>query len=417
MRFLDQFYICKKNIIGRKKSSLSYVILTFVLSLVILIVLTLTNTICDYISKNIDNNIEYRTVFVKYDVIDESLNSVINKVKKINHVSVVLEKDEYDTYVKINEFKSSKTDGEVNLVATTPDMSPPIIYGRNINENENNILICPINFIADSNASERSDLYKEDYVDIKKYLNKYIDIRYYTYDYSHEIPQKIKENVSKYQLIGLYDSSDSYSNNNVCYASTSDILKINRISNGNMEEYVQGVYWYPIAIIDNSRNVQSVVDKINDLGYTSVQKLEINTELIDNIKTASLIISILISFLSFFCIRIFVSKLLKDIKSDIGILKAIGYTNNYIFMIVLLEIIILSSIGILISFLLYTILYSTGMYITNNSSIMWTKFDLEYSVYGIIAVIAIFLLTSFICCSTMKKKINKISIINVMNDL
>ncbi len=417
MKFLDLIYICKSSIIRTKKSNYWCFVFCSVISLMILIAFTLEKTISNYINDNIEKNIEYRTIFIQYDVLSETLTSVISKVSDLEHIDAVLKKEEYDTYVYVNQFKTSKTNGEINLIATNFIMNPPIIYGRNIEKDEKNVLICPINFIADSNLLLRRDLNKEDYIDVRNYLNKEIEISYYAYDYSYEIPRKVGKSTSKYKLIGIYDTNDNYLNSNVCYAAIDDISKINDIINGNMSEYTQDVFWYPIAIVDDSKNIDKVIEKLNNLGYSVLKKIEINTFIVNNIKKIILIIVFADLIISLICMRIYTKKKINDVNKDIGIFKAIGYTNSDVFKIIFFENIILEFIGTVIGVIVYTILLVITKFLINNSNIMIYNLKLNYSIFGLSVIIILTIFTTYLCCVSLRNRIIKTNVINEINDL
>lgn len=416
MRLHDHLLFGIRNLFRRKKNTMVNIAIISLSIVVLLGSFTIADTISTFIEKNIDKNIEYRAMFVRYDVTEESLSSAMEKLSEIDNVYKVLEQEEYQTTVNINEFKSEKTDGEIHLVGSNKELTPSIIAGRNIEDDDAHVLICPINFIAAGNLDSRNDLNRNNYLNGKKFLNTEVTVTYNSYDYSEETPKILKEYSSKFKVIGLYDAYDSYSELNVCYTSFSDVEKINKLMKGNMDEYTEKVYWHPIVIVDDSKNVEKVSKEIINLGYTPQQLLNINTKLSTNIKNICVLLAIITSIVSFISIILYVIKALKGRENEIGLLKAIGYKNKDIFVSLLIETLLIGIICFLITFIIYTILYFFAYYLTNYSSIIWSRFIVKYSYLGILLSLTYTVVIPIVCSAILSNKISKINPIDIMRD-
>lgn len=402
------------DLLRRKKSSLINIFIITLSILAILIIITLSNTLSNFIQNNIDKNIQYRTMFVKYDVMNESIDSVMSNVKHIDHVHMVLEQQKYKTYVSVDEFKTKKTDGEIQLISSDKDMVPQIVAGRNMKDNEKNVMICPYNFVADSNVDNRTDLYRTDYIDGKRYLDKDIIISYNSYDESLEIPKILETFTKKFKIIGLYDSYDNFSGENICYAPFSSVDEISEnIENNTSNEYE--IFFHPVVIVDDSKNVDKVFNDIKNLGYNPVKTMNIDIKTTQYIKSIGFILVIATSTVSFICILIFVYKAIRDRKSEIGILKAIGYKNKYIYIFFVVETIILGIVSILIALLIYTSLYFFAYYVTHYAGIVWSRFIIKYEYTCIVLVLTCIIIIPVICSSIFYRKIRNINPIEILN--
>lgn len=415
MRVYDYFLLGIKNILKRKKNNITNILIISVSSLILLVIFTISNTISDFIQKNIEKNVEYRTLFVKYDVVNESLDNVIEKLSTINNVYKVLEQEKYQTFVDVDAFKTEKTDGELRLVASDAFLTPPIIEGRNIEENDTNVIVCPLNFIADGNVSTRTDLYRTDYINGRDFLNKEIEIKYKSYDYSSEVPKVLKEYSKKFKLIGLYDTYDNYSSDNTCYVTFSDLDLLNETMKGNLDEYSEGVFWHPIVIVDDSKNIDKVSEDILNLGYTPIKRLGIDTNLSTNIKNVSIIMAVITSIICFISISLYIIKSIKDRYEEIGLLKSIGYKNNNIFILLTTEAFLVGIISFLIIIIAYIILYFSAWYVINFSSVIWSRFSIEIPYLAILLVIIFTFIIPIICSFIFAKKIKNINPIDIIN--
>lgn len=416
MRILDYISFGIKNLIHYKKRTISNIVITFSIILIILIAFTASNTIINFIEENINKNIEYRTMYVKYDVMQESLSSVTKKLSEVKNVIKVIEQDKYQSYITIDKFKTNKTDGEINIIASDSTLLPPVVVGRSPNSNDKNYLICPTKFIADSNLSTRTDLTKEDYIDGKNFLKKEITIKYYSYDYSKEIPEILNRYEEQYQLIGLYNTYDNYAKDNTCYTSFTNVARINENMSGNSEEYTEEVYYHPIIIIDDSKNIDSVYEEITSMGYTPIKRMNIDRNLINNIKLISLSVILIAIVISIICMITIILKNIKDQEQEIGLLKALGYTNANISLSFLVESLIIGLISLIISTSIYTILYFIISNLINNTNLIFTKITINYSWYSVLISFIIIIIIPVISTFTWFKRIKNINIVNLINN-
>ena len=413
MKLNDCLILGFKNLF--KKKTITNIFVIFISFLTILSILTIYNTISNFIEKNIENNIEYRTIFVKYDVIKDNLDNVIFKLSNVNHVHKVLEQNDFETNVKVTEFKTNKTNGEIRIIASDNESTPQIVLGRNLNDEDKNVLICPTKFIADGNIQDRRDLYKSDYIDGNDFLNKKVEVTYKSYDYSKEIPKVLKEYKENFEVIGLYDAYNNYSGENVCYTNSLEVIRINKIIEGNLEEYSSEVFWYPIVIVDNSVNVSDVISEITKIGYTPIKQMNIDIKLINEIKYVCYIITFIMIVMSFLSINAYMKKSINDRKEELGIYKTIGYSNKNILKTLLVETLLINIISFLLAITIYSILYFIANFIISHFSIIYSRFVVNFSTLGFIICLICIIITSCFCSLFTYKKIKLINPIDIIN--
>ena len=223
------------------------------------------------------------------------------------------------------------------------------------------------------------------------------------------------EYTDTFEIVGLYDTYDNYSGDNVCYANFSKVKELNKIMEGNLNEYSSEVFWYPIVIVDNANNVDIVISEISKLGYTPIKQINIDTKLISGIKSICYIITFSMLLMSFINISIYIAKSINDRKREFGIYKTFGYRNKDILKLILLETLFVEILGFLLALIVYSVLYFIAYYVTNYSSVIFSRFIIEFSFVSIcISLIYIFLLPCLYSLMFIKKikNINPIDIIN-----
>lgn len=123
---------------------------------------------------------------------------------------------------------------------------------------------------------------------MNKYLNKNIDIYYYTYNND----ESKNVNYDTLKIVGIYDNNTNIIDENICYAHKNLIEKI---YNKSYENYNQDNITPSIFIrVDNIKNIDFVKEKLNDLGYESSSLVLINSKFINFVNVTSFLIGIFI---------------------------------------------------------------------------------------------------------------------------
>lgn len=214
----------------------------------------------------------------------------------------------------------------------------------------------------------------------------------------------------------MYNTYDNYAKDNTCYTSFTNVAKINKNMSGNSEEYTEEVYYHPIIIVNDSKNIDSVFEEINSMGYTPIKRMNIDSNLIGNIKLICLSILLIAIVISIICMITIILKNIKEQEQEIGLLKALGYTNKNISLSFLVESLIIGLISFFISILIYTILYFIISNLINNTNLIFTKIAINYSWYSVLISFIIIIIIPIISTFTWFKKIKNINIVNLINN-
>lgn len=377
MKILDYYLMSINNIKGNKKAFFrNSVLIGISLSILILSSIT-TDSINNVLEKNIKNNLSYRSIYVSnYEEIDQK--TFIKNIEEIEHVAKAIPQEAYSTNIDIDSIDGEKLSGALSLIGSNNDISPQIIAGRKIEENEKNVCIVPKKFQLQNLEDSTKD---NEIIDGEELLNKEIEIVYYNYDYSNEYPQKINTIKEKFRVVGVYDQEINMGEYYECYINFEDILEIkNEITkNSNYISKFDPI----LAIVDNSENLETVMNSLKELGYNVLLRSIPNTKLIDIIESVCTVLSICTIIIALSSIIINVIKTAEERKYELGLLKAFGYNKRNLWYSIIMESVITAIIGFILScifvFLVVVILY---LVLQNaNSELRKIEFIIEYNAF------------------------------------
>ena len=225
---------------------------------------------------------------------------------------------------------------------------------------------------------------------MNKYLNKNIDIYYYTYNND----ESKNVNYDTLKIVGIYDNNTNIIDENICYAHKNLIEKI---YNKSYENYNQDNITPSIFIrVDNIKNIDFVKEKLNDLGYESSSLVLINSKFINFVNVTSFLIGIFIILFLIIIINFINKKNISDKSKIINLYRCFGYTKNDITKILYIENSYISLISICISiiftFLIFIILKITIYY----NPFLFSIFPIIYNYFTIIiSLIIIFVINIY----------------------
>lgn len=267
MRILDYLKLAKTNL--KRNTKLFWRNATLIsLSITILLASYITaSSMNNALDRLIRDNITFRTLYVnKKDYSEISAD----EIEKVNHVDKVINQNNFKINIDIVKINNEKTDGSINLIGSNEKISPPIIKGRNIYEDENDECILPQKFYI---GNIREKLNNNEIIDGEKLLGKEIEVSYYTYKYIEGDSETLKkqEHIKKMTVVGIYDTEDTMGDYNECYVSYDLMEDINNtISYGTNSGGNSPV----LAIIDNSENIDKVIHELSELNYDAFQYSE-----------------------------------------------------------------------------------------------------------------------------------------------
>ena len=335
----------------RNKKNAFYVIVLSLFTVVLLSLLTFKNSLINYIDNFIIKNIGFRTISVspRDDVEDFGYSDLIS----INHVQDVHSAN-YDTASVESTFKSDELDGYIDLVYANYSILPSNVVGEKFDADDTGSAICPIDFLPSSEAFNLL-------VDEKKFLSGYellntsFQINYYSYLFDGKRLIENDKYIKEFKIVGIYDAKKVMNPSNTCYISKKDMEEIKSITTVNNENTIYGF----MVIVDNIKNVELVLNDLEKKGFSRVNiRSQIDYDIINKILFAcNIVVSVIMASIVIIIINYTKKKYFNDIKS-IGLLMTMGYSNNIIVFIYLLEIVYSSIFSYLIGLFLFLIIYN-----------------------------------------------------------
>ena len=335
----------------RNKKNAFYVIVLSLFTVVLLSLLTFKNSLINYIDNFIIKNIGFRTISVspRDDVEDFGYSDLIS----INHVQDVHSAN-YDTASVESTFKSDELDGYIDLVYANYSILPTNVVGEKFDADDTGFAICPIDFLPSSEAFNLL-------VDEKKFLSGYellntsFQINYYSYLFDGKRLIENDKYIKEFKIVGIYDAKKVMNPSNTCYISKKDMEEIKSITTVNNENTIYGFS----VLVDHIKNGELVLNDLEKKGFSRVNiRSQIDHDIINKILFAcNIVVSVIMASIVIIIINYTKKKYFNDIKS-IGLLMTMGYSNNIIVFIYLLEIVYSSIFSYLIGLFLFLIIYN-----------------------------------------------------------
>lgn len=334
MKLNDYIFLANKNLSRRKRTVIVNTILISVSTIIFVLGLSFTRCFMNTVNKAILNNPSYRTIVV-LGVEENEQDNIIQKIKEDKNIAMVLREKEYNTYVELKNIGTESINKSVGLNGASESVSPQVISGRNIKNDDEDVCIIPKKLFF---YSGREDFNKDDYIDGENLIGKKIKIEYHSRDDSREEINNIF--YKELEIIGVYNADEYVMDGNDLFVPFSIVNKIrtdieeNWIKDPNTH-YSGGNSIY--AIVNNSLNVEESFERIQTLGYRSLIRSTTNTLIVVIINT---IVGIVVGVFVLIVLINITSSTIKSIderKYEIGMLKAIGYKNKNIQIILLIE--------------------------------------------------------------------------------
>ena len=335
----------------RNKKNAFYVIVLSLFTVVLLSLLTFKNSLINYIDNFIIKNIGFRTISVspRDDVEDFGYSDLIS----INHVQDVHSAN-YDTASVESTFKSDELDGYIDLVYANYSILPTNVVGEKFDADDTGFAICPIDFLPSSEAFNLL-VDEKNFLSGYELLNTSFQINYYSYLFDGKRLIENDKYIKEFKIVGIYDAKKVMNPSNTCYISKKDMEEIKSITTVNNENTIYGF----MVVVDNIKNVELVLNDLEKKGFSRVNiRSQIDYDIINKILFAcNIVISVIMASIVIIIINYTKKKYFNDIKS-IGLLMTMGYSNNIIVFIYLLEIVYSSIFSYLIGLFLFLIIYN-----------------------------------------------------------
>ena len=418
MSFFDELKLSILLIV-REKKKIFYVLLIFLISILSLLILNFNDNVGELMLKYLNNNIGFRTVNVmqRSNYVEnggeESLLKDVNEIANMEHVIDVYQSDYREVVIRKSDFESDKLDGTITLKRAVEQTLPTIKAGKKI-ENEG-VMVCPIAFYPNYNPLE---IYKDNIINGNDLLNNKYKVYFYNYVLD-ENKRPIENELLSYEfeVIGLYDNTETLDDNGVCYIPAEDLKKIIDAQKLENEKNSNISIDYSIdVVVDDINNVTNVENELENNGFEvlgTISTFDIQTI---NIIRIVIIFVLFISISSSFIISsLYIRKKMINEQKTIAILKTSGYLKKNIITIYVMQTLILN----LIIYLLSIILFNISFYIIINRIPLLIGIDLlmgkiklrclPYIISFVIVVIIPSIITLFGIKKMYKYDISKLS--------
>lgn len=418
MSFFDELKLSILLMV-REKKKIFYVLLIFLISILSLLILNFNDNVGELMLKYLNNNIGFRTVNVMQrsnyveNSGEESLLKDVNEIANMEHVIDVYQSDYREVVIRKSDFESDKLDGTITLKRAVEQTLPTIKAGKKI-ENEG-VMVCPIAFYPNYNPLE---IYKDNIINGNDLLNNKYKVYFYNYVLD-ENKRPIENELLSYEfeVIGLYDNTETLDDNGVCYIPAEDLKKIIDAQKLENEKNSNISIDYSIdVVVDDINNVTNVENELENNGFEvlgTISTFDIQTI---NIIRIVIIVVLFISISSSFIISsLYIRKKMINEQKTIAILKTSGYLKKNIITIYVMQTLILN----LIIYLLSIILFNISFYIIINRIPLLIGIDLlmgkiklrclPYIISFVIVVIIPSIITLFGIKKMYKYDISKLS--------
>lgn len=418
MSFFDELKLSILLMV-REKKKIFYVLLIFLISILSLLILNFNDNVGELMLKYLNNNIGFRTVNVMQrsnyveNSGEESLLKDVNEIANMEHVIDVYQSDYREVVIRKSDFESDKLDGTITLKRAVEQTLPTIKAGKKI-ENEG-VMVCPIAFYPNYNPLE---IYKDNIINGNDLLNNKYKVYFYNYVLD-ENKRPIENELLSYEfeVIGLYDNTETLDDNGVCYIPAEDLKKIIDAQKLENEKNSNISIDYSIdVVVDDINNVTNVENELENNGFEVLGTISTFDMQTINIIRIVIIVVLFISISSSFIISsLYIRKKMINEQKTIAILKTSGYLKKNIITIYVMQTLILN----LIIYLLSIILFNISFYIIINRIPLLIGIDLlmgkiklrclPYIISFVIVVIIPSIITLFGIKKMYKYDISKLS--------
>lgn len=418
MSFFDELKLSILLMV-REKKKIFYVLLIFLISILSLLILNFNDNVGELMLKYLNNNIGFRTVNVMQrsnyveNSGEESLLKDVNEIANMEHVIDAYQSDYREVVIRQSDFENDKLDGTITLKRAVEQTLPTIKAGKKI-ENEG-VMVCPIAFYPNYNPLE---IYKDNIINGNDLLNNKYKVYFYNYVLD-ENKRPIENELLSYEfeVIGLYDNTETLDDNGVCYIPAEDLKKIIDAQKLENEKNSNISIDYSIdVVVDDINNVTNVENELENNGFEVLGRISTFDIQTINIIRIVIIVVLFISISSSFIISsLYIRKKMINEQKTIAILKTSGYLKKNIITIYVMQTLILN----LIIYLLSIILFNISFYIIINRIPLLIGIDLlmgkiklrclPYIISFVIVVIIPSIITLFGIKKMYKYDISKLS--------
>ena len=343
-------YIITKN--KRNKRNIFLIILFLICFILVNFTIIYYQNHVYKINKSINDSIDGRTFLVspKSNIIQNMTEEEFynykydyDKINSIGHVVASFPahvQSGYDSSLKDDYY-----DGTLFLKYGSKEILKMDVIGRKMDDEERNVMICPIKFHPSSYSFENTGNLK--FIDGKSLIGKKIDVMYDLYEKNEKGKNVIVgQKKIPFEIIGVYDNELNYEEYNTCFVGGKQLYEMYDDYLGKLNSY----QLYSIDVItDSAKNTSYVKGELSKLGYSTLNKVVIDYGELLHIEMICIGIIIITSILTLGISALYIKKYVIYSSYDIALLYALGYSKKKIEKIYFYNVLYVIGIGFIIS--------------------------------------------------------------------
>lgn len=343
-------YIITKNI--RNKKNIFLIILFLICFILVNFTIIYYQNHVYKINKSINDSIDGRTFLVspKSNIIQNMTEEEFynykydyDKINSIEHVVAFFPahvQSGYDSSLKDDYY-----DGTLFLKYGSKEILKMDVIGHKMNDDDRNVMICPIKFHPSSYSFENTGNLK--FIDGKSLIGKKIDVMYDLYEKNEKGKNVIVgQKKIPFEIIGVYDNELNYEEYNTCFVGGKQLYEMYDDYLGRLNSY----QLYSIDVItDSAKNTGYVKGELNKLGYSTLNKVVIDYGELLHIEMICIGIIVITSILTLGISALYIKKYVIYSSYDIALLYALGYSKKKIEKIYFYNVLYVIGIGFIIS--------------------------------------------------------------------
>ena len=342
-------YIITKN--KRNKRNIFLIILFFICFILVNFTIIYYQNHIYKINKSINDSIDGRTVMISPNMDNiKTEEDAINykydydKINNIDHVIAsfpsLISGGGYDSSLKDDYY-----DGRIGLKYGSDKILTMDVIGRKMNEEERNVMVCPIKFYPSDYKDNEIENLK--FIDGRTLIGKKIDVMYDLYEKNEKGKNVIVgQKKIPFEIIGVYDNELNYEEYNTCFVGGKQLYEMYDDYLGRLNSY----QLYSIDVItDSAKNTSYVKGELNKLGYSTLNKVVIDYGELLHIEMICIGIIVITSFLTLGISALYIKKYVIYSSYDIALLYALGYSKKKIEKIYFYNVLYVIGIGYVIS--------------------------------------------------------------------
>lgn len=394
------YSIIKKSLNIQRKTALITVLFLSFIFIGMFICYSISASIPVLIEKQQTASLGARLLFVAPQD-DVWKKNELENLKNHNHVELIFSQDEgyWSKTIETDKGNISAT----FLGATGSILPENMILGTN-NELSAFEIIVPSIIVSSDGTSFSGETLINKKLPILIESKTYIDANY-TID-----PDKTTYHKFDLTVVGVYDVTSQVYLENQIFISMDTIKYLQQLSYNNLYDYIEKSDTV-LVLVDDYKNVDSLSLKLKSEGHAVTKGLLFDYALLYGIQYTTAAICLLILALSCFIAYLVLKRNIIKCRTDIGILKILGYENKTILKAFAMQTFSLIAIALIIAIIGYGVIYPLI-----NAALFRIIYLPIFSAKLIMGILAIFIILPSITILLLAKQLTQLSPIKILRD-